>query len=176
MLRRSFPKHNHVAILRHTRTPIRRHVSSKPPQEPQSRPRFLSRLFHPVRDYYKNSETLDLMKFYLTYSLAFLLFWHIEFNYFYQYGLCEGISMLPTLESFGDHVLISTYYRRGRGVEVGDLVSYAHPIHSEERAVKRVIGLPGDFVGRDTPGVGGGVMIQVGREDCRRRNMMETLC
>jgi inner membrane protease subunit 1 len=69
--------------------------------------------------------------------------------------------MLPTFNSNGDWILISKYYRRGRGVQVGDIVSYAHPILEGEFAIKRVLGLPGDFVERDTPGVGKGQMIQV---------------
>lgn len=69
--------------------------------------------------------------------------------------------MLPTLESSGTSVLISKFYRRGRGIEVGDMVSFTHPIEPEFRAIKRVIGMPGDFVLRDTPGKGDGMMIQV---------------
>lgn len=68
--------------------------------------------------------------------------------------------MLPTLNSYGDWVLISKYYRRGRGIEVGDLVSYDHPVEEEVQGVKRVLGLEGDFVLRDTPGTSG-KMIQV---------------
>ena len=69
--------------------------------------------------------------------------------------------MIPTFNSYGDAVLISKYYRRGRGVQVGDVVSYAHPIHPEQRAIKRVMGLEGDFVLRDTPGIGSGTMLKV---------------
>ena len=68
---------------------------------------------------------------------------------------------MPTFNSFGDCVLTSKYYRRGRGVKVGDVVSYVHPIYPDQRAIKRVVGLEGDFVLRDTPGKGEGVMIQV---------------
>ena len=49
-------------------------------------------------------------------------------------------------------MLISKYHRRGRGIAVGDMVSVRHPVMPEEGAIKRVLGLPGDFVGRDTPG------------------------
>jgi hypothetical protein len=59
--------------------------------------------------------------------------------------------MLPTFNSFGDNVLISRYYRRGRGIKVGDVVSYAHPIHPDVTGLKRVLGLEGDFVLRETP-------------------------
>ena len=62
--------------------------------------------------------------------------------------------MLPTINSFGDAVLVSKYYRRGRGVKVGDIISYTHPIIPEMKALKRVVGMEGDFVLRDTPGTG----------------------
>jgi inner membrane protease subunit 1 len=49
---------------------------------------------------------------------------------------------------------------------VGDVVAYNIPIN-EEMGVKRVLGMPGDYVLMDTPDVegrggGGGSMIQVG--------------
>lgn len=84
------------------------------------------------------------------------LVYHIVANYVLDYGLCDGISMLPTFNSFGDAVLISKYYRRGRSIRVGDVVTYKHPLEPQTRGLKRVVGLAGDFVLRDTPGVGGG--------------------
>lgn len=68
--------------------------------------------------------------------------------------------MMPTIFSFGEWVWISKYYRRGRDVEVGDLVSFKSPIRDGEHAIKRVIGLPGDFVLMNTPGKSD-AMIQV---------------
>ena len=61
--------------------------------------------------------------------------------------------MLPTLSVIGDSVLISKRYRRGRGVKVGDVVEIRHPVPDYPRhgAVKRVIGLGGDFVVRTSP-------------------------
>jgi inner membrane protease subunit 1 len=79
------------------------------------------------------------------------LFAHVGLNYFYQYSPAYGISMLPTIHSFGEWVLISKYYRRGRGVVVGDLVSFKHPVKEGEQAIKRVVGLSGDFVLMNTP-------------------------
>ena len=87
-------------------------------------------------------------------AASFFLTWHIVTGYVLDYGLCDGISMLPTLNSFGDAVLISKYYRRGRGVKVGDVISFAHPVIPETRGLKRIVGMEGDFVLRDTPGVG----------------------
>ncbi len=70
--------------------------------------------------------------------------------------------MLPTLSVNGDRVLLLTYYRRGRGVKVGDLVAFTHPVDPEQGALKRVVGMPGDFVCTGEK-VGGGEqgMIQV---------------
>ena len=75
----------------------------------------------------------------------------------------SGPSMLPTFEVLGEWLLVSKLHRFGRGISVGDVVAYNIPIN-EEVGVKRVLGLPGDYVLMDTPdggGGGGGSMIQV---------------
>ncbi len=69
--------------------------------------------------------------------------------------------MLPTLEAKGDGVIISKLYRRGKGIEVGDIVSIKNPLMWREGVMKRVLGMPGDFVLRDSPMKGEGTMIQV---------------
>jgi inner membrane protease subunit 1 len=69
--------------------------------------------------------------------------------------------MLPTINVSGDWIVISKFHSRGRGIKVGDLVSYAHPIDGPDvNVVKRVIGLEGDFVVKD-PSDGSGDMLQV---------------
>jgi mitochondrial inner membrane protease subunit 1 len=72
-----------------------------------------------------------------------------------------GASMLPTFEVVGDWVLLSKYYRRGRGVKVGDMVSFDSVVDPEERVIKRILGLEGDFVLRNTPESGNSTMVQV---------------
>ena len=69
--------------------------------------------------------------------------------------------MLPTLAVRRDWVYISKFYRRGMGIRVGDVVSFKHPMFPSTGALKRVVGMPGDFVLRDTPGKPRGMMIQV---------------
>lgn len=94
-------------------------------------------------------------------KLGFLI--HFIFEHVGQPRATAGPSMLPTIAVRGDWVWISKAYRRGRGIAVGDVVSLKHPLMPEEGAIKRVLGMPGDFVMRDTPGVEGrGMMIQVG--------------
>ena len=60
--------------------------------------------------------------------------------------------MLPTFEVTGDSVIVSRYYRRGRGIKVGDMVSFDSVVEPGESVLKRVLGLQGDYVLRDTPG------------------------
>ncbi|KAH0012122.1 LexA/Signal peptidase, partial [Aureobasidium melanogenum] len=94
-------------------------------------------------------------------GIAILLSIHIFFDHGYNWSSTWGPSMLPTLNASGTSVIVSKWYRRGRGIQVGDIVSYKHPIQGEITTIKRVIGMPGDFVLRDTPGKGDGTMIQV---------------
>ncbi|KAK4999781.1 hypothetical protein LTR66_001238 [Elasticomyces elasticus] len=98
----------------------------------------------------------------------FLLFGHLFLTYGFSYTGTWGLSMLPSIASSGDFVLISKFYRHGRGLEIGDLVTYKHPYHGDQGVygIKRLVGLPGDFVLRDSPGAKEGVMIQVPQGHC----------
>ncbi|EME45684.1 hypothetical protein DOTSEDRAFT_87969 [Dothistroma septosporum NZE10] len=99
------------------------------------------------------------------YAVTAFLGGHTFVGYFYDCSGTYGISMLPTLSSFGDWVFISKWYRRGRGVRVGDLVSFKHPKDLGGYAVKRVIGMPGDFVLMNTPNKSE-AMIQIPEGHC----------
>lgn len=57
--------------------------------------------------------------------------------------------------------MASKWYRRGRGIGVGDVVTFDSVIEPGERVIKRVIGMEGDYVLMDTPGSGSDAMIQV---------------
>lgn len=67
--------------------------------------------------------------------------------------------MLPTISAKGDGVIVLRIYRRGRNIRVGDMVNIKHPLFPNFGAIKRVVGMPGDFVSRD--GLGGQTMVQV---------------
>ncbi|KAL4974715.1 peptidase S24/S26A/S26B/S26C [Aspergillus desertorum] len=92
---------------------------------------------------------------------AGVLFWENVL----MFQLAEGPSMYPTFSPRGDYLLVSRMHKRGRGIEVGDVVRFYHPSFLGMHGAKRVIGLPGDFVCRDHPlstDVGGsGEMIRV---------------
>lgn len=69
--------------------------------------------------------------------------------------------MLPSFEVVGELLLISRLHRYGRGIGVGDLVIYNIPIFPDADGIKRVIGMPGDYVLMDSPDSGSEAMIQV---------------
>lgn len=70
--------------------------------------------------------------------------------------------MLPTFTVDGDWIAADMTYRLGRGVKVGDLVLYKIPIFASQNGVKRIVGMPGDYVSLGTPGEPGEEqMIQV---------------
>ncbi|KAF2817841.1 uncharacterized protein BDZ99DRAFT_457518 [Mytilinidion resinicola] len=81
---------------------------------------------------------------------------HITFGYFYSIRTSTGESMYPTLAVRGDYWICSKRHRRGKDVKVGDIISFTHPVLPGFGGVKRVVGMPGDFVLAGTPGVDGG--------------------
>ncbi|KAK4453633.1 hypothetical protein QBC34DRAFT_394577 [Podospora aff. communis PSN243] len=95
----------------------------------------------------------------------FLAFTHLFLEYGYSTAPAVGPSMLPTFEVLGEWLLVSRRHSFGRGVEVGDLVAYSIPIN-EGVGVKRILGLPGDYVLLDTPGKSNNDMIQVPQGHC----------
>ncbi len=88
--------------------------------------------------------------------------WHLVATHGFQVGPADGPSMLPTFSTYGDWIGTDKRYRLGRGVCVGDLVLYQMPFAKYDMGVKRIIGLPGDYVSVGTPGQQGEEsMIQV---------------
>lgn len=98
--------------------------------------------------------------------------------------------MVPTLSAKGDWIAINKWYRRGRDIQVGDLVDFVHPLIPGVGAVKRIVGMPGDFVVSNyTPqGVedhdrvkivlrdGEGIVIKVGGDQQRMIQVPEGHC
>ncbi|KAI1191345.1 peptidase S24/S26A/S26B/S26C [Nemania serpens] len=76
---------------------------------------------------------------------------HLVYAYGASVGFGEGPSMLPTFFVVGDWFVTDKRYRRGRGVRVGDCVVYAIPVKPGQEGVKRVIGMPGDYVLLNSP-------------------------
>lgn len=92
-------------------------------------------------------------------KLFFIL--HLTSEYVGTVSFTSGPSMLPTVKILGDAIYTSKRYARGNGIQFGDLVEYRHPLVPTQAGLKRVMGLPGDFV-REDGGLGSGDrMIQV---------------
>ncbi len=69
--------------------------------------------------------------------------------------------MLPTFHVVGDQMITDKRYKLGRGIRVGDIISFNSVYEPGGKVIKRVIGLEGDYVMRDTPEAGSTAMIQV---------------
>lgn len=80
--------------------------------------------------------------------------------------------MLPTFEVAGDWLVIDKSYRRGRKVMVGDVVQFDSVVEPGGHVVKRVTGLEGDYVMRDTPGSGNETMLQVSETSCVSQSLL----
>lgn len=90
--------------------------------------------------------------------------WHIITSHVFQVSPAQGPSMLPTFSVKGDWVAADmTHARNRRGqLRVGDLVLYRIPVSDNANGIKRLVGLPGDYVSMNTPGSPGEErMIQV---------------
>ncbi len=90
-----------------------------------------------------------------------LAFSHLVWTYGASIGPASGPSMLPTFSVAGDWLLVAKRFRGGRDVRVGDLVVYRIPVEPSEEAVKRVMGMPGDYVLVNSPEGTSDLMIQV---------------
>lgn len=82
-------------------------------------------------------------------ALGFIIFGTVT-HFIITVRTVAGPSMLPTLPIRGDLILLSYLHPHWLPIRVGDLVSFKNPMNGS-RSVKRVLGLPGDLVLRDTP-------------------------
>ncbi|KFY94306.1 hypothetical protein V498_03925 [Pseudogymnoascus sp. VKM F-4517 (FW-2822)] len=102
----------------------------------------------------------------VTATLKTIVLAHVIWDYGFEAAATAGGSMLPTFEVLGDWVISNKAYRRGRGVVVGDLVTFRSVREPGEKVIKRVIGLEGDYVLTGTPGSGSKNMTQVPKGHC----------
>ncbi|KAF3930607.1 hypothetical protein ABW19_dt0205028 [Dactylella cylindrospora] len=106
---------------------------------------------------------------YLITAVKFLAFCHVFASKFLMIGVCEGPSMLPTFPNTTSSILMNHLYSRGRGVKVGDLVTANRPDEMGVMLLKRVIGMPGDYVVVDPIAAGRGeetMMVRVPEGHC----------
>jgi hypothetical protein len=95
------------------------------------------------------------------YLIQVATFGHVFATYCFSAYSASGPSMLPTFQVMGDWLLVDKLnYRRGKDIKVGDVIAFKSPYNRRD-AVKRVLGMPGDYVLMGTPGSGNDQMIQV---------------
>jgi inner membrane protease subunit 1 len=123
---------------------------------------FLHQVSRPLRwlKYYNGGRPFRITLVAIQTFFAFHLF--TEFGY--TLIPVRGASMLPTFEVTGDILLVSKTYRRGRGIQVGDVVQFDAVQEPGVGMVKRVLGMEGDYVLRNSPGARFDDMIQVSFE------------
>ncbi|KAH7033086.1 peptidase S24/S26A/S26B/S26C [Microdochium trichocladiopsis] len=76
---------------------------------------------------------------------------HLITTYGFTVGPGSGPSMLPTFSTADEWILVNKSYRRGRNVAVGDCVTFVRPVENGGYAVKRIMGMPGDYVLLNSP-------------------------
>lgn len=89
---------------------------------------------------------------------------HLFETHGYQVSSTIGPSMMPTFSVDGDWIAADMSHTRNRrnALRVGDLILYRIPL-DDGNGIKRLVGMPGDFVSVGTPGERGAEkMIQVG--------------
>lgn len=107
-----------------------------------------------------DSITLIHLRSFLLWAFNAFLVGHLFWNHVCSWNGCYGPSMLPTLEIRDDVVMISKLHAHGRWIKAGDVISFDHPVRQDYSAIKRVIGMPGDYVLQNTPGTSD-VMVMV---------------
>lgn len=128
-------QHYKLTLPSHSSQDDTKHLS--PPQTSYIHNKEMSFLGHPFRLLVATVQTFAIT--------------HLVYAYGVGIGLGVGPSMLPTFLVANEWFVTDRRYRRGRGVRVGDCVVYAIPVKPGQEGVKRVMGMPGDYVLLNSP-------------------------
>lgn len=100
--------------------------------------------------YRKIVDTTVLFVYKQRYSLAFVAWcgstYVLGSAFVYGFPNADGNSMYPTIPDGLTHLWVNKYYRRGRGIQTGDVVVFASPLFPGAMLNKRVIAMPGDII------------------------------
>ena len=100
------------------------------------------------------SSSLDSAMEFSTSLFQFAAIVYCVQTYVLDVTMCVGPSMLPTLNSAGDIILMSRFLHRYRPVEINDVVLAKSPNNPKQIVCKRVVGLPGDHIQYNRPRCG----------------------
>lgn len=132
-----------------------------------------------LRRWFRESDTIGTLGLYLKYGIILFTAYHVTSTHFFTIATCDGISMLPTISQHRPSIFVNVWgHRRGRNLQVGDVIVFKHPIMERARACKRVVGMPGDFISvvtaprseidlsEETPAEASEMMVQVPEGHC----------
>src|SRR5438034_9127283 len=84
-------------------------------------------------------------RFWLRDLILAVLLSFIVIVFLYQPVQVEGTSMMPRLENH-ERIFINKFVYRFEAIKRGDIVVFQYPLDTSKSYIKRVVGLPGEFV------------------------------
>jgi len=97
-----------------------------------------------LEKYIKNPKIRGLAEWLLAAALAFLAYLFLS-SYVYATAEVSGPSMNPTLHH-GERAIINKLIYIFGAPEKGDIIAFPYPSNPVDKHVKRIIGVPGDYI------------------------------
>ena len=94
----------------------------------------------------RNPQTWRTFRRHVGEIVSLVCVWHVFAENVAELTVCVGPSMLPTLHTQGDMVLVEHVSQRLRPLELGDVVIARSPLDPRQYICKRVLGVAGDLV------------------------------
>jgi len=97
-----------------------------------------------VRKYIGNEKLANIIEWVLAITAAVVLSLFIR-EFIFTTAVVSGPSMAPTLHN-GDRVIINRISSWTGSHERGDIVAFPYPANPADKHIKRIIGVPGDYI------------------------------
>jgi len=97
-----------------------------------------------IAKYIKNEQLANLLEWVLAILAAVVISLFVR-QFIFTTAVVSGPSMLPTLHD-GDRVIINRISLRLGRPGRGDIVAFPYPIDPNDKYIKRIIGVPGDYM------------------------------
>lgn len=94
--------------------------------------------------YIKNEKVLNIMEWTLAITAAVVISLFVR-QFIFTTAVVSGPSMAPTLNN-GDRVIINRITIRLESPSHGDIVAFPYPANPQDKHIKRVIGIQGDYI------------------------------
>jgi len=97
-----------------------------------------------LRKFIKNETLANIVEWIVSITAAIILSLFIR-QFVFTAAVVSGPSMEPTLQD-GDRVIVNRLSIRLGAPTYGDIVAFPYPANPLDKHIKRIIGVPGDFV------------------------------